>query len=1068
MSTLASGLLAGALAVVGLVPLTAPASAATLYASTVGPVDHRTGYPFWYGDSTGLRLELCLDQEQDPRCPVVSDRQDPGAPLSVPENFPDEAFWWAADAIIDDPAGVRARLVLAQEAAFGGTGEVAVGQQVAFSRLRVRIDDLTPGQSYHVTTPYGEDDFVADDRGRIFETNDQGCLMPPCDFAAGLDGQIGPFLVWDGGAPAGYVGDPTVEHTVTGSPTGANLFRVEGPDVGGPGVNVIETDLFAVQGRVARPRGTVDLPGDLYVTGTELTLTSSFPGESQIRYTTDGTNPRNSATRSVYSTPIVLREGPMTLRYVVQAQGRFSENYREEYVGRSDLSTVSATPGPATSPEVLEGRQDVELTATTTSVDPVTGAQTETPTVGSIYYTTDGTRPRLDVSGNPAGTTRLYDAADPIAVTRTTLVRAFSLPDGAGAEAGPVSRFHYVIHNLRAVSPDQWWGYPSSLTDIGLPGATPGDPRVDPVELELCLDDPLCPVVGDLPDPSRGISFPDNFPDESFWWSGEAAFETAGGIRARLVLALEAAFDSATPQDQHQIAFGRIRVRIDDLVPNATYEIVHPYGVIRTQTDDRGRLFYTDDNGCMVGPCGDFQRLLTQPVGPALRWTDGAPAGYLGDPTAEEGHRVTGSPYGTNEFTVTQVTNGNGAPVSVPLGSTDLFSVQGKLAGGPGVMASWQTGLFNHELDVTLTGTNTTSIHYTTDGTEPTAASPEYDGPIHIGEGETTLSYIGVGPGGTSLVETEVYTVDLTAPEVSASPASGAFTAPQDVVLSANEPGAQIRFTTDGTDPAAATAQAGPGPVTVRVADSLTIRALAVDPAGNVGPEQSFGFTVTPPPPPPAAGGTGGTPPADGAAATTGVTLAPTTAGPLNAGGATTLQGVLAPNGQVLGGVPVVLQARPLGAGARTLAAGWVDVATTTTAADGSYAFTVEPTRSVEYRVVYNGDATHAAAVSPTQRVSVKAVVKLVRPDRRVGRGDRFTLRGKIGPTMRGATVVVKLNGPGRRHDRVRATVGRDGRWKVTLRAPRKTGRWTAKAVWRGDAEVLRDASPTRRFRVTR
>ena len=102
--------------------------------------------------------------------------------------------------------------------------------------------------------------------------------MPPCDFAAGLDGQVGPFLVWDGGAPAGYVGDPTVEHTVTGSPTGANLFRVEGPDVGGPGVNVIETDLFAVQGRVARPRGTVDLPGDLYVTGQRLTLDLLVPG----------------------------------------------------------------------------------------------------------------------------------------------------------------------------------------------------------------------------------------------------------------------------------------------------------------------------------------------------------------------------------------------------------------------------------------------------------------------------------------------------------------------------------------------------------------------------------------------------------------------------------------------------------------------------------------------------------------------------------------------------------------------------------------------------------------------
>lgn len=147
------------------------------------------------------------------------------------------------------------------------------------------------------------------------------------------------------------------------------------------------------------------------------------------------------------------------------------------------------------------------------------------------------------------------------------------------------------------------------------------------------------------------------------------------------MLALEAAFDSPTVQDGHQIAFGRIRVRYDDAVPGATYEVVHPYGVLRATADDTGRLFYTDDNGCMSSPCGTFDRLRTQPVGPVLRWDSGAPEGYVGDPTVE--HRVVGSPYGTNEFTVRQVTDGRGAPITpVLVGSTDLFTVQGKIAGG--------------------------------------------------------------------------------------------------------------------------------------------------------------------------------------------------------------------------------------------------------------------------------------------------------------------------------------------------------------------------------------------------
>ena len=92
----------------------------------------------WFGDRDGLRLELCLDDVPDPLCGIDA-RPNPDEPLSMPENFPDESFWWSAEALMETAAGVRARLVLAQEAAFGGPGEVAVDQQVAFSRLRIRM-----------------------------------------------------------------------------------------------------------------------------------------------------------------------------------------------------------------------------------------------------------------------------------------------------------------------------------------------------------------------------------------------------------------------------------------------------------------------------------------------------------------------------------------------------------------------------------------------------------------------------------------------------------------------------------------------------------------------------------------------------------------------------------------------------------------------------------------------------------------------------------------------------------------------------------------------------------------
>ena len=587
-------------------------------------------------------------------------------------------------------------------------------------------------------------------------------------------------------------------------------------------------------------------------------------------------------------------------------------------------------------------------------------------------------------------------------------------PAPPAPRAGPVKTFWYVIHNLRAVSEEQTFGYPFSLTDIGLPAATAGDPRENPVGLELCLDDPLCPVVGELPDPTRGLSFPDNFPDESFWWSGEAELDLPNG-RARLILALEAAFDSLTVQDDHQVAFGRIRVRMDDMVPLATYEIVHPYGVIRATADDGGRVFYTEDTGCMTGPCG-FDRLLAQPVGPVLRWTGtDAPAGYVGDPATP--HTVVGSPYDTNEFIVHQVTDGEGVTLENPVlvGETDQFTVQGKQP-GPGAIASWQTGSFDRQLDVTLTsGGNplTEGFRYTTDGTDPVTNGQVYDGPIHIGDGTTVLTYVAVGADGqTSAVEQETYTVDSIA-----TPPDGGGT---------------------GT----------PAP-----------------PDG--------GGTGTPAPPD---GGGTGTPPPAGPAATT-LALQSATAGPVLAGGATAFSGVLSVNGQALVGVPVVLQTRPLvvtatprGTGGRVLAEpGWADVATTTTGADGAYAFTkVKPRATADFRVVFRGDATHAPMVSPVERVQVRAAVKLARPDQRVERGERITLKGRLLPVHRGAIVVVKLDGPGQHARTVRATVTRRGTWKASLRAPHRTGRWTAVAVWRGDFDHLGSTSTTRTIRVVR
>lgn len=221
----------------------------------VGPIDIRHGFPLWYQDEAALRLGLCLDANGLCFEPLP----DPAQPPSVTDesvNFPAETFWWAAEASIPRSIGGKVQLVLAMEAAFT-TEEPTVGEQISFGRVRIRMDKLRPGNTYKVTHPYGVDTLVADEFGAVRMSEDIGCGASPCDFTIALRSRVGPFLRWDPAVPPapppGYIGDPAVLHRVIGSPFGANFFRVEGQDVGGPGVDVIQTDLFVVQGKRFSP-----------------------------------------------------------------------------------------------------------------------------------------------------------------------------------------------------------------------------------------------------------------------------------------------------------------------------------------------------------------------------------------------------------------------------------------------------------------------------------------------------------------------------------------------------------------------------------------------------------------------------------------------------------------------------------------------------------------------------------------------------------------------------------------------------------------------------------------------
>jgi len=272
--------LAGAAVAVPVVP----AAPRTGKLTQVGPIAEH-GFPAWYRDSNNVRLEACVTLD-DPLCPALADEvPDPEQPVSFPGNFPGEFFYQLDGATATLTSGARAVIGLDLEGAFAND-EVVDGDQMVFGRVRIRF--AAPiGERYRITHPYGIDDIVATDKG-VNMTEDIGAVAGA--FGLALNSRIGPFLKWDPAvapaAPAGYVGDPGVDHKVIGSPYNTNFIRIErlDPATGAVQAQVGFTDLFSVQGRYATNSG-VDVDAATYSTGssgggTLEVFASSEPGQS--------------------------------------------------------------------------------------------------------------------------------------------------------------------------------------------------------------------------------------------------------------------------------------------------------------------------------------------------------------------------------------------------------------------------------------------------------------------------------------------------------------------------------------------------------------------------------------------------------------------------------------------------------------------------------------------------------------------------------------------------------------------------------------------------------------------
>jgi hypothetical protein len=348
-----AAVVSGALLAAALAPLAAlPGSAAT---AGVGPVDEANGFPTWYSDGT-VRLQLCYEAGKG----CLSEPPNPEAPASYPDNFPDEAFWFAAAADVGTGS-----YEAALEAAHANEA-VIDGDQMGFGRLRFRFDGLQAGASYTITHPYGIHTFEADGTGVINVTLDEGCeptATAACDWQAVGAAFLGDYttgstatFLKQNGAAAGTLGDIETARTVTGAPSGNNFVQIVGPNAGGPGINTATTNLFTVQGLIAEGTEAGPSTPDL--------AAASDSGRSSADNVTRVTTPTLTGTLPAGTT------GPVE----VSVDG-----------GPAQAATVTGSTYSVTLATLAHGRHSVQASA---------GAETS----GTLNFTVDTVAPTVSVT----------------------------------------------------------------------------------------------------------------------------------------------------------------------------------------------------------------------------------------------------------------------------------------------------------------------------------------------------------------------------------------------------------------------------------------------------------------------------------------------------------------------------------------------------------------------------------------------------------------------------------------------------------------------------------------------
>ncbi|MBA2442073.1 MAG: chitobiase/beta-hexosaminidase C-terminal domain-containing protein [Rubrobacter sp.] len=273
-----------------------------------------------------------------------------------------------------------------------------------------------------------------------------------------------------------------------------------------------------------------------------------------------------------------------------------------------------------------------------------------------------------------------------------------------------------------------------------------------------------------------------------------------------------------------------------------------------------------------------------------------------------------------------------------------------------------------------------------------------------------------------------------------ATPKAGSYNTQQAVTLN-GEDGAAIHYTVNGTDPTKTSREFG---AQIQVTASQTIKALAVDKAGNQSEVASFAYTIR-----------------------EATALELNSSRPdLTFGQATTLSGKLTSEGNALAGKPVILERRPAGASGYSPVPGQ-PADGLVTGADGSFRLTgVKPDKNTAYRARFVTQAEFKPSASPIERVNVKVRISNATPTTDLKLGGSRVISGQVSPAHTGSAKVTVKRGTTVVATKV-VSLSDTSRYRLSFK-PASTGNYSVSASFAKDADHLGNTSPVKSFKVIR